>query len=131
MIVHIIGGGIIGFSTAYHLSEYCNVKVYEKDLSYNLSSFARSCGGFRSQFSTPINVDMSRYSIDFIKNKTDIDFIDNGYLLLFGYNQKKDHDKSIETQKAHGASTISLTPKQVKNHFPELNIENLYRGCIT
>ncbi len=131
MIVHIIGGGIIGLSTAYHLSEYCKVKVFEKDISYKLSSFARSCGGFRSQFSTPINVDLSRYSINFIKNSTDINFIENGYLLLFGHNHKEDHDRSIETQQAHGASTISLTPKQVKNHFPDLHTGKLYRGCVT
>jgi len=42
MKVHIIGGGIIGLSAAYHLSNHCDVVVYEKDNSYNLSSFARS-----------------------------------------------------------------------------------------
>ena len=34
MKVHIIGGASIGVSVADHLSEYCNVKVYEKDISY-------------------------------------------------------------------------------------------------
>jgi len=92
MKVHIIGRDIIGLSTAYYLSNYCDVTIYEKDNSYKLSSFARSCGGFRSQFFTPINVDMSRYSIDFIKDKTDVDFIDNGYLMLFGNNQQWNHD---------------------------------------
>jgi glycine/D-amino acid oxidase-like deaminating enzyme len=131
MKVHIIGGGIIGLSAAYHLSNHCDVVVYEKDNSYNLSSFARSCGGFRSQFFTPINVDMSRYSINFIKNKTDVDFIDNGYLMLFGNNQQWDHDRSIETQNTHGATTISLTPEQIKQSFPQLYVDDLYRGCIT
>jgi len=37
MKVHIIGGGIIGLSTAYHLSNHCEVVVYEKDNSYNLA----------------------------------------------------------------------------------------------
>ena len=131
MKVHIIGGGIIGLSVAYYLSEYCNVKVYEKDISYNLSSFARSCGGFRSQFFSSINVDLSKYSIDFIKNKTDVNFIDNGYLMLFGNNQKQDHDQSIETQKLHGATTISLSPEKIKERFPDLYVDDLYRGCIT
>ena len=131
MKVYIIGGGIIGFSTAYHLSNHCDVTVFEKDNSYSLSSFARSCGGFRSQFFTPINVDMSRYSINFIKKITDVAFVDNGYLMLFGNNQQWDHDRSLETQNAHGATTISLTPQQIKERFPQLHVEDLYRGCIT
>tara|TARA_Y100000590_G_scaffold458703_1_gene614000 strand:+ start:640 stop:1695 length:1056 start_codon:yes stop_codon:yes gene_type:complete len=130
-MIHIIGGGIIGLSTAYQLSKHCDVTVYEKDNSFSLSSFARSCGGFRSQFYTPTNIDMSRYSIDFIKNHTDVEFTSNGYLMLFGNNQKEDHDASIETQKAHGATTISLTPSQIKDKFPQIYVDDLYRGCIT
>ena len=74
---------------------------------------------------------MSRYSIDFIKNHTDVEFTSNGYLMLFGNNQKEDHDASIETQKAHGATTISLTPSQIKDKFPQIYVDDLYRGCIT
>lgn len=131
MLVHIIGGGIIGMSTAYHLSKTCKVIVYEKDSMYEQSSFARSCGGFRSQFFTPTNIDMSRYSIDFIKNNTDVDVTTNGYLMLFGHEQKQDHDASIQTQQQHGATTISLTPDQITQQFPDINVEDVYRGCIT
>ena len=130
MKVHIIGGGIIGLSTAYHLSNYCEVKVFEKDNSYSLSSFARSCGGFRSQFFTQINVNMSRFSINFIKEQTNVDFIDYGYLMLFGNNQQWDHDRSLETQNTHGATTISLTPEQIKQRYPQIYVDDLYRGCI-
>ncbi len=67
MKVHIIGGGIIGLSTAYHLSKYCEVTVFEKDNSYSLRSLARRGGGLRSQFFTQITVHMSRYTINFDK----------------------------------------------------------------
>ncbi len=77
MKVYIIGGGIIGFSTAYHLSNHCDVTVFEKDNSYSLSSFARSCGGFRSQFFTPINVDILQNTL----TRTE---------LLIGHNIKYD-----------------------------------------
>jgi len=130
-MIHIIGGGIIGLSTAYHLSKNYDVIVYEKDNSFSLSSFARSCGGLRSQFYTSTNINMSRYSIDFIKNHTDVEFTGNGYLMLFGNNQKEDHDMSIETQKDHGATTISLTPQEIKSKFPQIYVDDLYRGCIT
>jgi len=69
MKVDIIGGGIIGLSSAYYLAKQnISVTVFEKDKLYEKASFARSCGGLRSQFFTKENILMSRYSIDFIKN---------------------------------------------------------------
>ena len=45
MNVTIVGGGIIGASTAYFLSaENVNVKVLERDPTYTEASFGRSCG---------------------------------------------------------------------------------------
>ena len=87
MKISIIGGGIIGMSAAYYLSlrsEVENIIVYEKDPSYFDASFARSCGGFRSQYYTPTNVMMSRYSIDFFKKNLDM-----SHLFLNGYLVKK------------------------------------------
>lgn len=131
MKVNIIGGGIIGWSTAYYIGSQADVTVYEKDPSYSLSSFARSCGGLRSQYFTETNIEMSRWSIDFIKNQTDVDFTPNGYLMLFGNDQKDDHDHSLELQTKHGATTISMAPNILSPYYPYLNIDDLYRGCVT
>jgi len=130
--VHIIGGGIIGMSTAYHLVQQgAQVTVFEKDKQYAESSFARSCGGFRAQYFTETNVKMSRYSIDFVKNKTNVDFTPNGYLMLFGKDQKSDCDASTILQRSQGASTVAMTPQEVYTMFDYLNVDDLYRGCIT
>ena len=132
MKVHVIGGGIIGMSTAYHLAkEGAQVTVFEKDPGYTESSFARSCGGFRAQYFTKTNIEMSRYSIDFIQNQTDVEFTPNGYIMLFGKDQKMDCDYSHQLQVATGATTVSLTPSEVKSLMPELRVGDLYRGCIT
>ena len=135
MKVNIIGGGIIGNSLAYHLSTKSNVEVtvYERDKTYNESSFARSCGGLRAQYSTATNVDMSNYSIDFIKNNTTVDFTPNGYLMLFGHNQKNDCDSTTLLQRKHGASTISIPPYDLQNEygFSYINTDDIYRGCLT
>jgi len=49
--VVIVGGGIIGASTAYFLSkEGRKVRVFERDLTYKNASFPLSLGGFRRQF---------------------------------------------------------------------------------
>ena len=109
MAIRIIGGGIVGLSVAYHLSQNAgDITVFEIDKSYERASFARSCGGLRSQFSTPANIAMSRYSIDFIKNQTDVGFTPNGYLLLFDDTRAEDHDHSLALQQETGASTCLL-----------------------
>lgn len=129
--VHIIGGGIIGMSSAYHLADQADVTVYELDKSYSQSSFARSCGGLRAQFSTDTNILMSRYSINFIKNIAQIPFTPNGYLMLFDENQKEDHDQSILLQQQLGTSTQSLDKNQLSKLHPYLNVDDIYRGCAT
>ena len=49
--VVIVGGGIIGASTAYFLSkEGRKVRVFERDPTYKNASFPLSLGGFRRQF---------------------------------------------------------------------------------
>ena len=132
MKVHIIGGGIIGMSTAYHLvKQGVEVVVFEKDPAYTESSFARSCGGFRAQYFTKTNIQMSKYSIDFIKNNTDVEFTSNGYLMLFGKDQKSDCDASTILQRSEGASTVAMAPNDVSGRFDYLNVDDLYRGCIT
>lgn len=133
MKINIIGGGIIGNSVAYNLSQDSTneVTVYEIDKGYEESSFARSCGGLRAQYFTKTNVEMSNFSIDFIREKTDIDYTGNGYLMLFGDHQKNDCDASTLLQRSCGASTIAMLPNEVKEKHPYLNTEDLYRGCIT
>src|SRR5581483_9337357 len=65
--VVIIGGGIVGSSIAYHLTRAgCkNVLVLERETQQGKGSTGKSMGGVRAQFSTPVNIQMSLYSIPF------------------------------------------------------------------
>ena len=65
--VIIIGGGIVGSSIAYHLTEAgCrNVLVLERESHQGKGSTGKSMGGVRAQFTTPVNIQMSLYSIPF------------------------------------------------------------------
>ena len=63
--VVVAGAGIIGLSVAYYLKKKgCDrVLVLEKEESWITGSTPRANGGFRQQFSTPVNIQMSRLSI--------------------------------------------------------------------
>src|SRR3954449_7640057 len=65
--VVIIGGGIVGSSIAWHLTNAgCrSVLVIERESSQGKGSTGKSMGGVRAQFSTPVNIQMSLYSIPF------------------------------------------------------------------
>src|SRR5205085_7743684 len=65
--VAIIGGGSVGSSIAYHLAAAgCkSVLVIERESSQGKGSTGKSMGGVRAQFSTPVNIQMSLYSIPF------------------------------------------------------------------
>src|SRR5437588_6054240 len=67
--VIIIGGGIVGSSVAYHLTEAgCrNVLVIERETQQGKGSTGKSMGGVRAQFSTLPSIRMSLYSIPFFR----------------------------------------------------------------
>ncbi len=59
--VVIVGGGIVGASVAWHLTEAgCrNVLIVEREAHQGKGSTGKSMGGVRAQFSTPVNIRMS------------------------------------------------------------------------
>lgn len=63
--VVIIGGGIVGSGIAYNLAaQGCtNVLIIEREERQGLGSTSKSMGGVRAQFATPVNIQMSLYSI--------------------------------------------------------------------
>ena len=112
--VVIVGGGVMGSSSAYFLASrlpHKSVCVIERDFSvryyrrtftifqsfsflqYARASSMRSLASIRQQFSSPENIQMSLYSVDFLKNvhqhlwvegddEVDISFVEGGYLFL-------------------------------------------------
>ena len=65
--VVIVGGGIIGASTAYFLSNVGRkVKVIEKDPTYKRASFPLSLGGFRRQFFQKENILLGKFAREFL-----------------------------------------------------------------
>ena len=85
--VVVVGGGVIGTSTAFHLAEAgVDVCLLERDELAG-GSTSRAAGGFRAQFSDPLNVALGRRSIEAFTRFAErpgyeIDLHQVGYLFL-------------------------------------------------
>src|ERR1043166_3620217 len=89
--VVIVGGGAMGSSIAYHLKSDRNfdgkIVVVERDPTYARASSALSASSIRQQFSTPLNIHLSRYGIGFLRRAkelldVDLGLKEPGYLFL-------------------------------------------------
>src|SRR3954469_15982346 len=67
--VVIIGGGIMGASTAYHLAKRgcTGVGVLESGEMFGLGSTGLNAGGVRCQFATAVNIELSKLSISMME----------------------------------------------------------------
>ena len=81
----------MGSSIAWHLSGDPNfdgtVTVIERDPAYTRASSALSASSIRQQFSTPLNIHLSRYGIGFLRRAkelldVDLGLREPGYLFL-------------------------------------------------
>src|SRR5436189_1536347 len=112
--VVIIGSGIVGSSVAYHLAEAgcTNVLVLEREPHQGKGSTGKSMGGVRAQFSTPVNIEMSRYSIDFFSSFDQVvghpaDYRPHGYLFCATTERHLEYLKANrEKQLALGVNNV-------------------------
>ncbi|HET9681912.1 MAG TPA: FAD-dependent oxidoreductase, partial [Candidatus Limnocylindrales bacterium] len=85
----VVGGGIVGVSTAYHLAAagVRDVLLVEREAGLGLASTGRCAGGFRHQFSSEVNVRLSLESTRMIREFSAVhglplDVHVDGYLFL-------------------------------------------------
>jgi sarcosine oxidase subunit beta len=84
----IIGGGVVGLSIAYHLTvrSYHDVVVVERR-TLGAGATSKGIGGIRQQFSSEINIALSRRAVDYFAGFRDhvgesVRFRQHGYLFL-------------------------------------------------
>jgi sarcosine oxidase, subunit beta len=135
----IIGGGIVGSSIAWHLTAAgCkNLLVVERESSQGKGSTGKSMGGVRAQFSTPVNVQMSLYSIPFYARFEETlghpsGYRDQGYLFVA---TKASHlaylRANFERQKALGLKTVKLLPaEEIRKMLPPLRSDDVLGGSF-
>ena len=140
--VVIIGGGIVGSSIAYHLTEQgCrNVLVIEREAHQGKGSTGKSMGGVRAQFSTPVNIQMSLYSIPFYASFDERlgypgGYRDQGYLFLATTDAHLQYlATNMEKQVAMGLNTVrKIAVDEIRELYPQLRTDDVLGGnfCST
>jgi sarcosine oxidase subunit beta len=140
--VAIIGGGIVGSSIAYHLvAAGCkNVLVIERETAQGKGSTGKSMGGVRAQFSTPVNIQMSLYSIPFYASFEErlgypCDYRPQGYLFCATTGNHIAYLRAnYEKQIAMGLKNVQLiSGDDIRRQFPELRGDDIIGGsfCAT
>jgi len=143
--VIIIGGAIMGSATAFFLSQNDDfdgsVLVIERDPSYQLCSTAHTNSCMRQQFSTELNIRISQFAAEFVKNLRthmggdervpELDIQNYGYMYLadnapFAELLRRNRD----IQRAAGAGTELLTPQEIAARYPFYKVDDLVLGSI-
>ena len=137
--VVIVGGGIVGSSIAYHLTAAgcCDVLVIERESAQGKGSTGKSMGGVRAQFSTPVNIQMSLYSIPFYASFEERLGHPSGYrpqgYLFCATNEK--HlaylRTNYEKQVAMGLRNVRLiSGDEIRGMFPQLRGDDIVGGSF-
>lgn len=142
--VVIIGGAIMGSSTAWWLTELGftgRVLVIERDPSYEKAATTLSFSCIRQQFSTELNIRVSQFGADFVQSLRaqmggddrvpELKIQNFGYLYLAddaGFADVLRANQKV--QAAAGAGTRLLAPDQIRAEFPFMVADDLVLGSL-
>ena len=134
----IIGGGVMGASTLYHLAArgQKNVVLLEKEEFFGTGATGRCAGGVRYQFSTEINVRLSLESLPMIERfkeeiGQDVNYRQCGYLLVATNERDAETFKrNVELQNRLGVQTELLSGDEVRRRLPQMKFEDALAGTF-
>ena len=143
--VVIVGGAIVGSAVATFLRKRADwhgrVLVVERDTTFRTSSTTLSAASIRLQFSTPLNIEISRFGVELIKHldawlgldgqpPPEVDFVEGGYLFLATSAGLPILESNHAVQREHGVQVALLTPKELLARFPWMNVDDVAGGSL-
>ena len=143
--VIIVGGAIMGSSTAWFLTENPDfdgsVLVVERDQSSEFCSTAHTNSCMRQQYSEILNVRISQFAADFVKNLRrymggdervpELSIQNYGYMYLADTEDFAETLRDyIKVQHAAGAGTVLMPPDEIKAKYPFYNVDDVLLGSI-
>jgi sarcosine oxidase subunit beta len=130
--VIIVGGGVIGLSTAYHLARagVADVLLIER-AELGSGSTCRAAGGVRAQFSDAVNIELGLRSLRTFETferdfGQDIDLRQVGYLFLLDQpHQVEAFEKNVAIQNELGVASRMIDAAEAKLLSPLIDTEGL------
>ena len=127
----VVGGGAVGTSIAFHLAEAgVDVCLLERE-SLSSGSTSRAAGGFRTQFSDPLNIAIGLRAVEAFSRFSerpggDIDFRQVGYLFLLDRSEDVAvFEASVAVQNELGVPSRLLEPAEALELSPLAGIEGV------
>ncbi len=143
--VVIVGGAIMGSSTAWFLTDNPDfdgsILVIERDPTYEFASTSLTNSCIRQQFSTELNVRISQFGAEFLKNLRrfmggdervpDLDVQNYGYMYLADTERFANVlRQNQQVQLACGAETRLMTPDEIAADYPFYALDDIVLGSI-
>jgi len=134
----IIGGGVMGASTLYHLAArgVKDVVLLEKEPFFGQGATGRCAGGVRYQFATEINVRLSLESLPMLERFAEeigqeVDYRPIGYLfLLTNETDVAAFRRNVELQHRLGVMTEWLDGDEIRRRLPLMRLEDVLAGTF-
>src|SRR5580693_3082629 len=134
----VIGAGAIGLAVALQLRRggVDGVVVVDRNASPGMGSTSRANGGVRAQFTTAINIEFSRFTIEKLRELHEqsggrVGFRANGYLFMTGTESGEAALRRARAlQLEHGVDVDWLSPSDVLAMAPFVNEEGLRAGTF-
>ncbi len=136
--VVIIGGGVMGASTAYHLARrgVQRVVLLERDSFFGSGATGRCAGGVRHQFSTAVNIHLSIHSLRMLEAFQEelgqaIDLKRCGYLFLLSTPEEMEQfRRSVALQNSLGVMSRLVDVGEIAARVPLLNLQGIVGGAF-
>ena len=133
----VVGGGIVGLCTAWHLSERgCTDVVVCERATVGTGSTGRASGGIRQQFARETEIRMARESVAFWEHfdaafGAAMNFRQVGYLYLLTTEAlAADAERNVALQASCGVPTRMLAPAAIAALVPEVNLDGVVAGSL-
>ncbi len=134
----IIGGGVMGASTLYHLAlrGQKNVLLLEKERFFGQGATGRCAGGVRYQFATEVNIRLSLESLPMLERFKDevgqeINYRKCGYLFVLTREQDVEaFRRNVALQHRLGVETEWLSGEEVRRRLPWMRFEDALAGTF-